>query len=164
MSNPNQTSDVLIMMYVDTVNIKNYVPQTSENTSNVADCVFLSSNHADPDNPTQNPTDSTARTNFTTDLKGNSQISWVGAVQNMSATNLNNDSVFITGITLKTDNIGIKLRQKQDGSGDTHIDASLKNNHGSDGTETDYTISFRVWNAGSYVGDFTVDPKMKMTS
>jgi hypothetical protein len=144
MPNPNETTDVLIMLYVDTVNIKN-----ATDPSQVEEYVFLSSNHADPSNPTQSPTNPSTEDNFTTDLKSNSQIAWVGAVQNMSATNLNNDSVFITSIVLKTDNIGINQRDNQQGSGNTHRDAVVRNNHGPVGSITNYTNNFRVWNAGN---------------
>ena len=74
-----------------------------------------------------------------------------------------NDSVFITDIELKTDNIGIIKRNKVNGSGNTHIDAVVKNNPGGKDSMTTYTIKFRVWNNNSFVGDFSIDPKMKMT-
>ncbi len=162
------TTDALIIMYVDTASIVAYYPQTDSNTTNVLDCIFIASNTTDPGSPTENPSDPGGKTTFITDLKSNSQIAWVGAVQQIST--YPNDYVLINSITLNQDNIGIIIRSKfggknpnQSGSGDTHIDGIVKNNPGGTGSLTDYTINFSVCHNGQVYDNFKVDPKMKMT-
>jgi hypothetical protein len=162
------TTDALIMMYVDTANIGSYYPQTPANTNNVLDCVYIASNHTDSGSPSESPGAPGGKTTFITDLKSDSQIAWVGAVQ--SITTWPNDYVLISGIALNNDGIGITLRCKfgggknpnQSGSGNTHIDGVVKNNPGGTGSITDYTITFTVCHNGNVMDGFQVDPKLIM--
>lgn len=145
------TTDALILLYVNTANIINF---TNDQTQQVLGCVYLADNQGDidPDN----------KSNYTTYLSGNSQIAWAGAVLNMTPGL--KDYVLISDITFKSgkNGIGIQKRPKQNGSGDTHIDAFFTGNIPS-GTETDYTISFSVFRDGDTVGkDYSIDPKLIM--
>jgi hypothetical protein len=143
------TTDAIIVLYVNTANIINY---NNSQTTEVKNCVYLGDNQGDID-----PAD---KSNFTTYLSGNSQIAWVGAVQNITPGLT--DYVLISSITFKTDqnNIGITLRPKQNGSGDTHIDGFFTGNKTS-GTFTNYTINFSVFRGGQEY-TYSIDPQLKM--
>jgi len=161
------TTDALILLYVDTANIPKPAPSDPADNS-ILEHVFLASNNTDPNTPPESPSAPSGKTTFKTDLKSNSQIAWVGAVQDIS--NQQNDYVLINSITLNNDNIGIILRDKfggknpnQAGSGDTHIDGIVRNNPGPAGSETTYTINFSVCHNGTVTDGYQIDPKMRMT-
>ena len=164
------TTDALIILYVDTVNIPVPAPSGSSDPS-VLDHVFIASNHTDSASPPQSPTTPGGKTTFKTDLKSNSQIAWVGAVQDIM--NHKDDYVLISGISIQPsqDGIGIVTGDGQPvgnnhpGSGYTHVDGMLRKNPppGGPGCETIYTIHFSVCHNGVVTDGYQIDPKMRMT-
>ncbi len=145
------TADLIVTLYVDTARITSIVNPTPDQ---VKDCIYFADNQLDVD-----PAD---KSNFTSMLSGNSQLSWVGAVLNMTP-NLE-DYVLINDVTFKANqnNIGIQLRPKPNGSGNTHIDGYIPGNgNKNSGTESFYTLSFSVCR-GSQFYDYSIDPQLKM--
>ncbi|SEL92703.1 hypothetical protein SAMN04488008_10727 [Maribacter orientalis] len=147
-----ETTDVLIMLYVDTVAI--------QSNPNVLDCVFISSNWTDPNTPTQTPTDPFGKSDFITDVHSDSQIAWVGAV--MDIANNNDHYVLVSNIVLKEDQIGINVRNPLagPGAGRTHMGGNV--NNGAKSGITTYTINFSVGSGTTIIGDYSIDPKLKM--
>lgn len=82
------TADLIVTLYVDTARITSIVNPTPDQ---VKDCIYFADNQLDVD-----PAD---KSNFTSMLSGNSQLSWVGAVLNMTP-NLE-DYVLINDVTFK---------------------------------------------------------------
>lgn len=154
-----ETTDVLITLYVNTVDIQQYINDPTN--PGVLQNVFIASNWTDANSPTETLTGTDGKTTFITDVQGNSQISWVGAVEDIQ----NNQShyVLITEVDVVTDNIGINIRNKESGSGDTHIDGLVNARPGvGSGATADYKISFSVGVGGNIVGNFSVDPQLRM--
>jgi len=147
------------MLYVDTVNIQSV---TDPNGDDVLNYVFISSNWTDDQSPTESPTGPDGKKTFITDVKSNSLISWVGAVQDI--VHNRNDYVLIKNIELVSDGIGIQVKndvnQRSQGSGDTHIDGKVlpTARKGS----TTYKISFSVGRGTEIIGDYSIDPQLKM--
>jgi hypothetical protein len=164
------TTDALIMLYVDTESIIELDPtdKSQDNLDAIADCCFISSNNTDSASTPEEPGSPSSRRNFTTDLYSNSQIAWVGAVQNIIDNP--NDYVLISDIIPTTDDIKIKIGPKQPnsgngnpGSGDTHIDGIVKSSHGGLGSQTIYSIIFTVCHNGTPPKDgYQIDPKLNM--
>lgn len=143
------TTDALIVLYVDAATIIQY---TNSQKSEVLNCVYLADNQGDTD-----PSD---KTKFTTKLHGNSQIAWFGAVFFNITAGLT-DYVLINDITNITGDIPIQKRPKQNGSGDTHIDAFITGKNVPIGAVVDYTINFSVFVGGvEYV--YSIDPQLMM--
>ena len=136
-----ESSDALIMLYVDTYAIQNYLNDPTN--EGIIDCVFISSNWTDTLSPTET-----------------SQIAWVGAVKDIVT--YPGHYVLIDGITFEQNDIGINLNRQENGSGYTHIDG---NSYGGRSGTTTYTINFSVGlGQGSndlYKG-FQVDPQLRM--
>lgn len=142
------TTDALIVLYVNTTDIIQY---SNSQKPQVLSCVYLADNQGDID-----PAD---KTEFTTKLSGNSQIAWVGAVMNMAVDLL--DYVLINDITNISGGIPIQKRPKQNGSGDTHIDAFNTGNKPPSGSITSYTLNFSVF-VGGQEHVYSIDPQLKM--
>ena len=154
-----ESSDALIMLYVDTYAIQNYLNDPTN--EGVIDCVFISSNWTDTLSPTETSfTNPNGKTSFITDVNSRSQIAWVGAVKDIVT--YPGHYVLIDGITFEQNDIGINLNRQENGSGYTHIDG---NSYGGRSGTTTYTINFSVGlGQGSndlYKG-FQVDPQLRM--
>ena len=141
------TTDVLVILYVDTALIVN-----ADTQKQIENCVYLGDNQGDIDPPDI--------TKFNTNLHGNPEIAWLGAVLNMTPGLT--DYVLISGITINQDGIGIQIRPKQNGSGDTHVDGFVQGRNVPPGKTMDYTIDFSVYRNGSLY-NYHIDPKMTMT-
>ncbi|WP_445382955.1 hypothetical protein [Robiginitalea sp. IMCC43444] len=151
------TTDALIVLYVDTVGIQQYIDNPAD--PKVLEHVFISSNWTDSDSPNQTLTGQGGKTTFQTDIQRNSQLAWMGAAQDIA--NNQDHYVLITGIEMypNQDPIGITLRNRETGSGNTHIDGFVS---GGNKGITSYKINFSVGVADQIVGDFYVDPQLRM--
>ena len=172
------TTDALIMLYVDTAAIIGLDPTDTSQTNldAIADCCILSSNHTDPQSPTEGSNDPNSRRNFETDLKNNSQIAWVGAVQDIE--NNRNDYVLISDIVIVPSQDGIGIikgnplpgdrpgRGFQPSSGRTHIDGIVRQNPppGGNGSVTEYKLVFTVCHGQNVKDGYQIDPKLKMNN
>jgi len=142
----SKMKDTIITLYVDTTKIIQY---SNKEKDKVLDCVLICDNHDDVP----------GREDFTSYIKSNSKLSWVGAAMNIMSSK--EDFVIIKDIKSKKGSKSfIKIYNRKNGAGSTHIDGHVGKIKDSSPPE-EYKIKFMV-NSSGVEKKYTIDPKIKI--
>ena len=142
----SKMKDTIIMLYVDTTKI---IQHSNKEKDKVLDCVLICDNHDDVP----------GREDFTSYIKSNSKLSWVGAAMNIMSNK--EDFVIIKDIKSKKGSKSfIKIYNRKNGAGSTHIDGHVGKIKDRSPPE-EYKIKFMV-NSGGVEKKYSIDPKIKI--